>query len=113
MRTGWRAAMRWVVGGRAVHDCAASASQMGRFETEWLASVENLAALADLFGRWIDRGRGGHLPDGRGRGAEGIVQDILRLIDAQRARLASAEELGRPDASSPREECVRMTGKNR
>src|SRR6516164_1012858 len=30
-------AMRWVVGGRAVHDCAASASQMGRFETEWLA----------------------------------------------------------------------------
>src|SRR3712207_6106352 len=29
-------AMRWVVGGRAVREAAASASQMGRFETEWL-----------------------------------------------------------------------------
>jgi hypothetical protein len=33
---------------------AASASQMGRFETEWLAGPENLAALADLPGQWID-----------------------------------------------------------
>jgi Transposase DDE domain group 1 len=48
-------AMRWVVGGRAADDCAASASQMGRFETEWLANDENLVALADLSGRWIDR----------------------------------------------------------
>jgi len=55
-------AMRWVVGGRAVHDCAASASQMGRFETEWLASEENLAALADLSGRWIDRVHGRQSP---------------------------------------------------
>ncbi len=55
-------AMRWVVGGRAVHDCAASASQMGRFETEWLASEENLAALADLSGRWIDRVHGRQPP---------------------------------------------------
>jgi hypothetical protein len=30
---------------------------MGRFETEWLANDENLAALADLGGRWIDRVR--------------------------------------------------------
>jgi hypothetical protein len=30
-------AMRWVVGGKAPMDRAASASQMGRFETEWLA----------------------------------------------------------------------------
>ncbi len=29
-------------------------SQMGRFETEWLASDENLTALTDLPGRWID-----------------------------------------------------------
>jgi Transposase DDE domain group 1 len=29
-------AMRWIVGDRAVHDPAASASEMGRFETEWL-----------------------------------------------------------------------------
>ena len=27
---------------------------MGRFETEWLVSDENLVALADLSGRWID-----------------------------------------------------------
>src|SRR5919112_1210048 len=47
-------AMRWVVGGRAVREAAASASQMGRFETEWLTRPENLAALADLPGRWID-----------------------------------------------------------
>src|SRR5260370_17181436 len=46
-------AMRWVVGGKAPMDRAASASQMGRFETEWLARSENLAALADLPGQWI------------------------------------------------------------
>ena len=33
-------AMRWVVGGKAPMDRAASASQMGRFETEWLAGPE-------------------------------------------------------------------------
>ena len=47
-------AMRWVVGDRAITGSAASASQMGRFETEWLARPENLAALADLPGQWID-----------------------------------------------------------
>jgi hypothetical protein len=47
--------MRQVVGGRAVDAQAASASQMGRFETETLAMPENLAALADLSGQWIDR----------------------------------------------------------
>src|SRR5215217_2868253 len=30
-------AMRWVVGDRSISGSAASASQMGRFETEWLA----------------------------------------------------------------------------
>ncbi len=47
-------AMRWVVGDRAITGSAASASQMGRFETEWLARPENLADLADLPGDWID-----------------------------------------------------------
>ena len=47
--------MRQVVGGRAVAAQAASASQMGRFETETLAMTENRAALADLNGQWIDR----------------------------------------------------------
>jgi hypothetical protein len=35
-------AMRWVVGDRAVTGSAASASQMGRFETKWLSRPENL-----------------------------------------------------------------------
>jgi hypothetical protein len=47
--------MRQVVGGRAVDAQAASASQMGRFETETLALAENREALADLSGQWIDR----------------------------------------------------------
>jgi hypothetical protein len=34
---------------------AASTSQMGRFETMWLSSDANLAALTDLSGAWIDR----------------------------------------------------------
>ena len=47
--------MRWIVGGRAATHAAASASQMGRFETEVLVQEANLSALADLPGRWIDR----------------------------------------------------------
>jgi hypothetical protein len=46
--------MRQLVGGRAVKYSAASASAIGRFETEMLARPENLTALADLLGRWID-----------------------------------------------------------
>jgi Transposase DDE domain group 1 len=48
-------AMRWVVGDRAITGSAASASQMGRFETKWLSRPDNLAALADLPGQWIDQ----------------------------------------------------------
>src|ERR687885_11976 len=55
-------AMRWVVGGRAVREAAASASQMGRFETEWLTRPANLAALADLPGRWVDTVHGRRPP---------------------------------------------------
>ena len=47
--------MRWLVGDRAITGAAASASQMGRFETKWLSRPDNLAALADLPGRWIDK----------------------------------------------------------
>lgn len=39
-------AMRWLVGGKAVHKGAASSSQMGRFETEVLTADRNLSALA-------------------------------------------------------------------
>jgi hypothetical protein len=48
-------AMRWVVGDRAITGSAASAGEMGRFETKWLSRPENLAALADLPGQWIDK----------------------------------------------------------
>jgi hypothetical protein len=44
------------------------ASQMGRFETQWLAAPENLSALADLSSQWIDLvyGRqGSGAPSGR------------------------------------------------
>src|ERR687885_2412265 len=48
-------AMRTVVGGRAKDHSAASASEIGRFETETLTTRENLNRLMDLSGRWIDR----------------------------------------------------------
>ena len=54
-RLGRDPAMRWIVGGRAVAKQAASASQMGRFETEFLATDDNIAALAELSGTWIDQ----------------------------------------------------------
>src|SRR2546430_3855831 len=48
-------AMRWIVGGKATSGAAASPSQMGRFETKWLAAGKNSLALAELAGQWIDR----------------------------------------------------------
>ena len=62
-------AMRWIVGSIASHGHAASPSQMCRFETQWLAAAENLSALADLSGKWID------LVHGR-RPPRGIVLDM-------------------------------------
>src|SRR5262245_60824695 len=62
-------AMRWIVGGKAAQRSAASPSQMGRFETQWLAAPKNIAALADLSGQWID------LVHGR-RPPRGIVLDM-------------------------------------
>jgi hypothetical protein len=50
-------AMRWIVGSNAAKARAASSSQMGRFETQWLAASANLSALANLSGNWIDRAR--------------------------------------------------------
>src|SRR2546425_383793 len=57
-------AMRWIVGGKAVVRRAASPSQIGRFETQWLATDENLSALADLSGQWIDLVLGRRPPRG-------------------------------------------------
>ncbi len=47
--------MRAIVDRKGLDRRAASTSQMGRFETEWLATEENLAVLSDLSGIWIDR----------------------------------------------------------
>ena len=47
--------MRAIVDREGLDRHAASTGQMGRFETEWLATDENLAALSDLSGVWIDR----------------------------------------------------------
>jgi hypothetical protein len=43
--------MRWIIGGKAAKGSGASPSQMGRFETNWLARPENLATITDLSGR--------------------------------------------------------------
>lgn len=50
-------AMRYVVGGRASQPekQAASASEVGRFETEILNTKANLTALMHLSGQWIDK----------------------------------------------------------
>src|SRR6516164_6977374 len=48
-------AMRAIVDRGGLDRAAASTSQMGRFETAWLSSEANLAALADFSGVWIDR----------------------------------------------------------
>ncbi len=54
-RLGRDPAMRWIVGGKAVERGGASTSQMGRFETDLLATDDNLVALVNLSGIWIDR----------------------------------------------------------
>ena len=54
-RLGRDPAMRWIVGGKAVERQAASSSQMGRFETELLATDANVEALVDMNGAWIDK----------------------------------------------------------
>ena len=47
--------IRQVVGERAKEHKAASASQMGRFETDVLTQCENLRVLMELSGAWIDQ----------------------------------------------------------
>ena len=57
-------AMRAIVGREGIDRQAASTSEMGRFETEWLASDANLAALTDFSGAWIDQVHRRRPPDG-------------------------------------------------
>jgi hypothetical protein len=56
--------MRAIVGREGLDRPAASTSQMGRFEPEWLATEANLDALTDLSGAWIDRVHRRRPPDG-------------------------------------------------
>ena len=48
-------AMRAVVGRRALERSAASANTIGRFETQVLATEENLKGLKQLNAQWVDR----------------------------------------------------------
>jgi hypothetical protein len=57
-------AMRAIVGREELDRPAASTSQMGRFETEWLPTEANLAALTTLSGVWIERVHRRRPPDG-------------------------------------------------
>ena len=57
-------AMRAIVGREGLDRPAASTSEMGRFETGWLATEANLAALTGLSGAWIDRVHQRRPPDG-------------------------------------------------
>src|SRR5213079_2290717 len=54
-RLGRDPAMRWIVGGGAVTEQAASTSRIGRFETRAMTTPTHLTVLADLSGQWIDR----------------------------------------------------------
>ena len=47
--------MRQLGGGWSTEKEAASTSQMARFETDVLTQPDNLAALMELPGKWIDR----------------------------------------------------------
>jgi len=47
--------MRLIASGRNFDRFAASESQMGRFETNTLTAFNNISALANLSGKWIDK----------------------------------------------------------
>lgn len=55
--------MRAVSAARGLPRPAASSSEMGRLEAEWLATEANLSALTDFPGVWIDRVHQGWPPD--------------------------------------------------
>src|SRR5262245_56664275 len=78
-------AMRWIVGGKAAQRSAASPSQMGRFETQWLAAPENFAALADPSGQWIELVNGRRPPPWH-RARHGFKRDPRRAGDERLER---------------------------
>src|SRR5262245_28234647 len=72
-------AMRWIVGGKAAQRSAASPSQMGRFETQWLAAPKNFAALARLAQDEEPGLCGGDARNGRRLGAQREPQSTQGL----------------------------------
>ena len=118
-------AMRWVVGDQAIAGSAASASQMGRFETKWLTRPENLAALTDLPGQWVDKVQQRQPPrilvldmdferepDLRGAGGQRL-QRTFRLLDGRSCRPPRAIESRRAVEAGSRTRLTRWrTGGN-
>ena len=83
-------AMRAIVGREGLDRPAASTSQMGRFETEWLATEANLAALTDLSGAWIDRVHARRPPDGIILDMDSSESPTLRASRRARPRTATS-----------------------
>jgi hypothetical protein len=69
-------AMHAIAGREGMDRPAASTSEMGRFETEWLSSEANLATLADLSGAWIDRVHG-RRPPGRSPARDATSRGVM------------------------------------
>jgi len=87
-------AMRAIVGREGMDRPAASTSQMGRFETEWLATEANLAALADR--RLLPQGAEAKVPLCRGVSAHGGERPRKRYRGRRRGpRLTPAPILAR------------------
>jgi hypothetical protein len=92
-------AMRWVVGGRAPMGQAASASQMGRFETGWLTRPEaaeplSLTSLREklikIGAKVVSHGRYVSFQMAEVAVPRQMFRDILRLIAQLRAPPAPA-----------------------
>ena len=119
-RLGRDPAMRWIVGGKAIERQAASTSQMGRFETELLATDENVEALVDMNGVWIDKVHDRHPPkmiildmdssvspthgEQEGTAYNGHLESVRRLY----VGLQSFRSMSRMDASLMKASALRL-----
>jgi hypothetical protein len=65
--------LRYLLGGKAESDAAASSSEIGRFETQYLTQSENLEVLKNINRQWIDKA---HQNRKRRRKLKEIILDI-------------------------------------
>ena len=93
-------AMRWVVGGGAPMGRAASASQMGRFETEWLTG-QRTSPPSPICRQWIDKVH-------QRRPPKSIVLDM----DSSESQTFGAQE-GSADRSHGRQDSDRRSARVR